>query len=601
MKKEIDTFLLDLNTTCTKLHTAYENAFWLSYMGDHSVNKKMQEALTKRDAFRADRKYLQKIEVLFPEASVEQKKRLNLWKLFFNKYQTPKEVLPLKQKIDVLEAKIHKKLTTRKEGYIDPHTKKFKKASSSEMGHIMHTNADEKIRKACFNAKEKLAIDCLDEYVKLVGLRNEYAQKLGYVDFYDFKVQTEEGMTKDELFKIFDEIYEKTKFAFTNVKKMEKSMPGLLKPWNTGHMLSGDFTKEEEPYYQFEDALIRWGKSFAALGIDYKGSQLTLDLLDRKGKYHNGFCHWPELVWYKGTKRIKGESRFTCNVVPGAVGAGSEGMTTLFHEGGHAAHLLNSEVTESCVNHEYPPQATSWAETQSMFLDTMFSSIEWTMRYAKDKDGNAFPFSLFERMTKKLYPLRPLGMMGISSVMAFEKEVVEAKNLNAAKVKSIARSVSKRFSARDTGTLGLLNVPHIYSWESACAYQGYGLAVLALTQWRDYFYKKYGYIVDNPKVGKEMAKVWKLGATKTFPEFVQLATGAPFSGRAFIEDVSMSLPQVMARAKKRIAKLKNVPEHKGKINLNAKIRLVHGKEIIATNKTSFEAMANRYASWLKKM
>jgi len=601
MKKEIEDFLLDLNIQNTKLHTAYEDFFWTSYMGDHSANKGMQKALAARDAFRADTKYLIKIEELLPQASKEQKERLGYWKLFFSKYQTPKEVLPLKKKIDVLEAKIHKKLTTRKEGYVDPYTKKFVTASSSKMGHVMHASDDEKIRKACFTAKEKLALDCLDDYVKLVGLRNEYAQKLGYVDFYDFKVQSEEGMTKKELFKIFDKIYSQTKFAFANVKKMEKKMPGLLKPWNTGYLLSGDFTKEEDPYYQFEDALVRWGTSFAALGIDYQGSELTLDLLDRKGKYHNGFCHWPELVWYKNGKRIKGESRFTCNVVPGTVGAGSEGMNTLFHEGGHAAHLLNSTCSESAINHEYPPQATSWAETQSMFLDSMFSSIEWTMRHAKDKDGNMFPFSLFERMVKKLHPLRPLGMMGISSVMAFEKEIVEIKNLTPAKVKSIARSVSKRFSARDTGTLGLLNVPHIYSWESACAYQGYGLAELGLTQWREYFYNKYGYIVDNPNVGKEMTKVWNLGASKTFPEFIQIATGTPFSPDAFIEGVKMKEPEVIARAKKRIARLKKVPEYKGPIKLNAKIKLVHGKETIATNKTSFEAMAKKYGVWLKKL
>src|SRR5215472_3877424 len=37
-------------------------------------------------------------------------------------------------------------------------------------------------------------------------------------------------------------------------------------------------------------------------------------------------------------------------------------------------------------------------------------------------------------------------------------------------------------------------------------------AELALEQWRDYFYEKYDYIVDNPSVGKEMREVWKLGS-----------------------------------------------------------------------------------------
>lgn len=32
-----------------------------------------------------------------------------------------------------------------------------------------------------------------------------------------------------------------------------------------------------------------WARSFAALGIGYRGSTMTLDLLDREKKYSNGF------------------------------------------------------------------------------------------------------------------------------------------------------------------------------------------------------------------------------------------------------------------------------------------------------------------------
>jgi hypothetical protein len=43
-------------------------------------------------------------------------------------------------------------------------------------------------------------------------------------------------------------------------------------------------------------------------------------------------------------------------------------------------------MTEICLNTEYPPASTAWDETQSMFLDTMFDSIEWRTRYAKNLD-----------------------------------------------------------------------------------------------------------------------------------------------------------------------------------------------------------------------
>ena len=46
-----------------------------------------------------------------------------------------------------------------------------------------------------------------------------------------------------------------------------------------------------DPYMPFEDAVDVWARTFAALGIRYRGATMNLDLLDREMKYSNGFCH----------------------------------------------------------------------------------------------------------------------------------------------------------------------------------------------------------------------------------------------------------------------------------------------------------------------
>ena len=416
-------FLDYLNDTLVKLHKKHEDYFWISYMGDHSVDSKKDEALSARDTFYADPKNIEKINELMPKSDAKTKKRLQIWLDFFKLYQTPKEALSVKEKIATLESKILKMKTSRKEGYIDPKTKKFVTASSLKMSTMISTNDDEKIRKACFEAREKLAQDYLTEYLELISLRNQFAKILGYTDFYDYKVQKDDGMTKKELFSIFDDIYEKTKFAKQNIRNLEKKIPGLRKPWNFVYKMAGDFTKEEDPYYQFDDALIRWGRSFSALGIDMRGGKIQLDLLDRQEKYNNGFCHWPDITTYKNGKRISGSSNFTCNVVNGQVGSGVMGYATLFHEGGHAAHFLNAEQTEACLNTEYAPMSASWAETQSMLIDSLFSSVEWQSRYASNKQGELFPFELYERRINKLFPLRPMGLYSMMFVSNFEKEI----------------------------------------------------------------------------------------------------------------------------------------------------------------------------------
>ncbi|MDE2041299.1 MAG: hypothetical protein KGI59_02875 [Patescibacteria group bacterium] len=592
-------FLTHLNTTYNKLHKAYENAFWKSYMGDHSVDKKMQSAMEVRDEFRANADLKAETDQLITVSKGTIKARLKLWSHFFSLYQAPAHAATIKAKAGELDAKILAIQTSRKEGYTDPHIGKFLEASRNRMRFIMRTNPDESVRKACFDALESLPLETIDEYLEVIKLRNEYARALGFSDFYEYKARIDEDMSKEELFSIFEDIYQKTKYALADIRKLEESRPGLRKPWNFGYMMTGDFTKEEDQYFSFGDALERWGESFAALGVGFKGGSVTLDLIDRKGKHDNGFCHYPTLVTYKAGKRHPAACNIASNAVLGQIGGGMRETEVLFHEAGHAADRLNSMQPDACINHEYPPSTVSWAETHSMFMDTIFSSIEWKTRYAANERGETYPFELFKRRATAVYPLRPLGLMYIIFVVFFEKEVYETKDLNKDKLLEIARRLARKYLDYSEDTLNILNLPHLYSWESSAYYHGYGLAELGVHQWRAYFVKKYGYIVDNPKVGRELTKIWSYAMFYPAKKLVRMATGKPLSADAFIRNVTRSLPDIIRNAENSIARMKKVPRYAQKIDLDGKIRLVHGTKKIADNSRGFEAMAKKYRAWLK--
>ncbi len=591
--------LEQLNQIFVQTHTTYERLFWVVYMGESNKAQQMNEAMRARDAFRADPQWVTRIEEVYTAASARERERLDHWKLFFSKYQIPPKAQVLRTRIADLEARIHEKRYKGMDSYVDPYSKKKITVSENQLRSMMRNDDDEKVRKACWQALERKAVVTAGDFVQLVRLRNEFARLLGYRNFYAYKLMVDEGMTLPQLFALWKDIYAKTKYAFRDIRKLERSKPGLRKPWNFSYLMAGDFVKEEDPYFQFENALMWWGRSFAALGYTYAGGTLKLDLLDREGKYSNGFCHYPQTVYERDGVLQPGEAGFTSNLVVGQVGAGSIAMNTLFHEGAHACDRLNSRMPDACLNHEYPPSSTAWAETHSMFADTMFSSIEWKTRYAHNAKGEAYPFELFERKVKKLQVLAPLRMMSIMFVSDFERRVYTVRKLTVNDVKKAARAVSRKYMDLEPTSYAILNVPHIYSWESSCYYQGYGLAELALSQWREYFYKKYGSIVDNPRVGKEVKKMWALSSSRTFPEFVRLATGKPLSAAAFIRSATRSPQAVIRLAKQRIQRLARVPRYTGQIKLDAHIEMWHGKQKIADTSQSFEAMARRYGKWLR--
>lgn len=159
----------------------------------------------------------------------------------------------------------------------------------------------------------------------------------------------------------------------------------------------------------------------------------------------------------------------------------------------------------------------------------------------------------------------------------------------------------RKYFDRAGDSIANLNTPHIYSWESSAYYHGYGLAELGVSQWREYFYKKFGYIVDNPKVGKEMAKIWSYASLYSAKKLIRMATGKKLSPKSFIREATRTIDVILYEAKNKVKRLEKVPHYKKPVDLKGKITMMHGKKKISDNSISFEDMDKKYQAWLKTM
>ncbi|KAI8915965.1 hypothetical protein EDD86DRAFT_197305 [Gorgonomyces haynaldii] len=586
---DIQDFIFKFNQEYENKHREYENHFWATKMNLQG-NSPQLLAKTKGelDQFLGNEEALNKVNAfLKQDLSAEDRKVLECFKRVFETYivQDPK-AFATKTRIDELEAELATARNTMNLGYTADG--QFTKKSSVQLRNIISTNPDEKTRKAAYEGMRSIGPFVAEKFCEIVKLRNRFAKALGYECFYDMKVQKAEGFDKKTLFKIMDDLEVKSRPILEKARRTLAESKGkeALEPYNMSFNLSGDTLKETDPYFPFENAVDCWARSFAALGITYRQALMQLDLCDRQGKYSNGFCHWPQPAWTSPKGWVPSQANFTSLATPSAVGSGYTALVTLMHEGGHAAHFANVEQPSPLYSQERAPTSVAYAENQSMFLDSLVSDAAWLGRYALDRDGNVIPWALIEQKIRKEHPYHVFMLRGMLAVPYFEKALYELPEdqvtpENLIKLADeIEVKIQGGFSARP-----LLSVPHILADESAAYYHGYVLAEMSVHQTRQHFLDTYGYIVDNPKVGKDLKDFyWVSGNSRNFLDLVKGLTKKPLTADAWIHELQQPVDQLVESEKKEYAKaIEKGPTYKvgDSVDLDMQVRFVHGDLVVA--------------------
>jgi hypothetical protein len=609
----VNRLLADLNARYLAAHVAKEDAFWAQKMAlrNYAEGAFERAEMDLRD-FTNEESFLGQVRSELARTDLVPDDRVGLegWRVFFEaNVIEPAEAKRLANDIIRMEGDLERSRGAMKLGYVDAKSGERVSADYLELALVMRTSQDEPTRAAAHAGMKEIETHILSSgFLDLVRARNRLGRMLGYEDYYDFKVSRNEGFGKARLFALLDELERDTRDAAKRALAALKSDKGPAADLahNFGFFTSGSLTKRLDPYFSFQSALGRWGRSFQNLGIRYHGATLTLDLLSRPGKYENGFMHGPFPGFVDGGKYRPARINFTSLGTPGQVGSGYVALQTLFHEGGHAAHFSNIFMPAPCFSQEFAPTSVAYAETQSMFCDSFVSDVDWRARYARDREGQAMPRVLLDEAVKRKQEFMANGVRQLLVVPYVERAIYELGDgeLTAETVIARTREIERDLLLLSESPRPTLSIPHLISGDSSAYYHGYVLAEMAVQQTRAFFTKRDGYLLDNPHIGRDLAEhYWKPGNSRTFLSLVESLTGTPFSAKSLVEQSNRDVRQALDEASRALARESELPRATEPIDLGAKISLIHGDEVIASNHggESFDVLARTFAQWIDRL
>jgi len=601
----------ELNERYLSLHRKKEDLFWETKMGLSSDpeggQRRLDQAELELQGFMQEVEPLHKLrELRNTPVKGDDAVALDGWIRFFEAHVIEDEATRrLAAEIVELEGALQTARGGMELGYHDPLTHSFIQATSTLLSNMLRVETDEGLRRAAFDGMRSIERFVIDHgFLEIVKKRNKLAHLLGYEDYYDMKVQKTEGFSKKRLFELLGELERETRVQGERAVRVlaEEHGEAARQPWNYTFLRAGDLIKELDPYFPFSQSLSRWVRSFAAMGITFAGATLTLDLMDRKGKYENGFMHGPVPCFFKEGTWVPATINFSANAMPDKMGAGFRALETLFHEGGHAAHFSNIFMNAPCFSQEFAPTSVAYAETQSMFVDSLLHDADWQGRYAFDVKGNVLPASLMEKTIRKEQPFRAWGIRAMLTVCYVEKALYEMaeSSLTAENLLSTIREIEQEMQFINGAPRPILAVPHLLSGESSAYYHGYVLAEMAVHQTRDYLLGRYGYLTENMAIGGELREgYWRPGNSVSFLDLVQRMTGSPLSPQALVRSATKDVEEALQDMRKEQENISRYPNYRGPVNLDAKIRVMHGHEVITEFEGDDLERADReFSTWI---
>lgn len=272
-------FVDDFNSSYEAKHAKFEEQFWATKMalkGDFNTENLSRTKKEMEDLL-SDPEMLQKAESYRTEIPAKEHpelcKVLDIIVRTCKCYTMPEEAKKIREETASIEGKLEMARNAMSLGYTDTEGK-FVEASSVGLRNKLSTEADEAIRKAAYEGLSSIGPFVLDNgFLDIIKQRNRVAKKLGFIDYYDYKVTNAEGFGKAKLFEMLDGLEEGTRPIMKEAREefIRRFGKDAILPWNLPYKMKGSIVAKMDPYFPFSVAVERYVRSYAAMNITYEG------------------------------------------------------------------------------------------------------------------------------------------------------------------------------------------------------------------------------------------------------------------------------------------------------------------------------------------
>lgn len=409
-----------------------------------------------------------------------------------------------------------------------------KEYSQNELKKVLRESVDSAELQAVWEGQKAVGDKVIVPLIKLVHLRNQVAQQLGYSDYHDLALAVSD-QTPQEVFGLFEALDKLTEAPFLSLKaeadlalqtRLNLSKESL-RPWHYQDFFFQEppavFNVDYETIYKNEDPVELSRKFYAGIGLPIDDVLAASDLYEKPGKSPHAFC--------ADLDRDQ-DVRVLANVVPGY-----DWTMTMVHELGHAVYDKFKDRTAPFLLRGPAHMLTT--EGFAMMLDRLVQNPYWI--------GAMLGISDEER--DKMVPGAHKTMAFSSLVFArwclvmlhFEKALYANPNqdLNTLwwtlveKYQGLTRPDNR--NAPDFASKVHFVVAPVY-------YHNYMMGQIFGAQVHEVITRKVArrmepfetVYVGNPDVGRFMRKkIFEPGATMSWRDLTQKITGKPLSPQAY--------------------------------------------------------------------